>query len=94
MKTIKIIIISLAMMGLCNTTQAQYKSTGKGKYGLLMSLGGVSIMIGGFATRPERYYNNGLWIEKPFHRQGPRATAIVCGMTLTITGFITAISGN
>ena len=102
MKTIKIIIISLTLIGLCNRSYAgdstdtptpRYRSGGNG-YGLIV-LGGVTLAIGGFATRPEKYHaGNGIWLEKPFHQQGPRASAIVCGVTLTITGLIAAIVNN
>lgn len=89
----KAIIIGLALIGLCNIAQAQYGNRpGRGNTGLAMTLGGVSIMIGGFVTRPEKYYTtNGVWEVKPFHRQGPRASAIVCGLSLTITGLITSL---
>ena len=71
----------------------RYSSRGNG-YGL-MALGGVTIAIGGFATRPDKYLApGGVWIDKPFHKQGPRASAIVCGVTFTITGLISAIVNN
>ena len=102
MKTIKTIIVTLALIGLCNNSYAgdstdtdprpRYSNGGNG-YGL-MALGGVTIAIGGFATRPDRYYNGTTWITKPFHKQGPRASAIVCGVSLTITGLISAIVNN
>jgi len=99
----KKIIISLLFIGLFNGVYAgdstdtdptpRYRSTGNG-YGL-MALGGVTLTIGGFATRPDRYLaSSGVWLDKPFHKQGPRASAIVCGVTLTITGLITAIINN
>ena len=99
MKTIKTIIVTLAMIGLCNSSyagdstdtdpQPKYRGTGNG-YGL-MALGGVTLAIGGFATRPDRYYNGTTWVDKPFYNQGPRASAIVCGVSLTVTGLISAI---
>jgi hypothetical protein len=97
MKIIRIILISLALMGSnvyandsTETPTPRYRSVGNG-YGL-MALGGVTIAIGGFATRPEKFHmGNGVWQVKPFYNQGPRASAIVCGVTLTITGLITAI---
>jgi hypothetical protein len=98
----KKILIGLVLIGLCNGVYAndstdtdptpRYRSGSNG-YGLI-ALGGVSIAIGGFATRPERYYNGNMWVTKPFYRQGPRASAIVCGVTLTITGLISAIVNN
>ena len=96
MKIIKTIVIGLALIGLCNTTQAQYRSTSNNdNYALMMTLGGVSIMVGGFATRPERFRDNdGIWKVKKFHQQGPRASAIICGITLTFTGLIAAITNK
>ena len=96
MKIIKTIIIGIALICLCNTTQAQYRATSSNdNYGLMMTLGGVSIMMGGFATRPERFRDNdGIWKVKKFHQQGPRASAIVCGITLTVTGLIASITKN
>tara|TARA_Y100000034_G_scaffold112940_1_gene147413 strand:+ start:90 stop:398 length:309 start_codon:yes stop_codon:yes gene_type:complete len=99
MKIIKTIIISLILISsnvyAGDSTNAEpqprYRGNGNG-YGL-MALGGVTIAIGGFATRPDRYLSgNGIWLEKPFYKQGPRASAIVCGVTLTITGLIGAIA--
>ena len=97
----KKLIIILLFIGLCNGIYAndstntdptpRYSSGGNG-YGL-MALGGVTVAIGGFATRPDRYLApGGVWLDKPFHKQGPRASAIICGMTLTITGLISAIA--
>jgi len=100
MKIIRIILISLALLGSnvyandsTDTDPTPRYRSGSNGYGLI-SLGGVSIAIGGFATRPERYYNGNMWVTKPLHRQGPRASAIVCGVTLTITGLIAAIINN
>jgi hypothetical protein len=100
MKTIKIIIISILLAGLCNTTYAgdstltdplpRHSSNGDG-YGL-MALGGVTLTLGAFTTTPDQYYNNGSWQVKPFHKQGARSSAIVCGVSLTITGLISAIA--
>ena len=93
MKTIKTIIVAIALIGLCNAAQAQYGSRVRnGNNGLAMTIGGVSLMIGGFTTRPDRYVGaDGVWRPKPFYNQGPRASAIFCGLTLTITGLITSI---
>jgi len=98
----KKLITFLLFIGLCNGIYAgdstdaptpRYRSGGNG-YGL-MALGGVTLALGGFVTRPEKYYaGKGIWLEKPFHQQGPRASAIVCGITLTITGLISAIVNN
>ena len=99
-KTIKIMVASLAVMGCTISTSfagdssstspdPRYGGYGNG-YGF-MALGGVTIALGAFTTRPDRYYNGSIWVDKPFHRQGPRASAIVCGVTLTITGLIGAI---
>ncbi len=103
MKTMKTIIVTLALVSLCNGLYAgdstdtapnpRYGGNGNG-YGL-MALGGVTLTIGGLATRPDRYLApGGVWLDKPFHKQGPRASAIVCGVTLTITGLISAIVNN
>ena len=98
----KKLITILLFIGLCNGVFAgdstdtdprpRYSSGGDGY--MLMALGGVTIAIGGFATRPDRYYNGTTWMTKPFHKQGPRASAIICGVTLTITGLIAAIINN
>lgn len=94
----KIIIISLMLISgsvyagdSTNTDPTpRYRSSGNG-YGL-MALGGVTLTLGGILTRPEKFYtDDGVWQVKPFHKQGPRASAIVCGVSLTITGLITAI---
>ena len=100
MKIIKIIIVSILLIGLCNTTYASdststdpgpgYTTSGDG-YGL-MALSGVTLTIGAITTTPDQYYRNGVFIDKPFHKQGARASAIVCGVTLTITGLIAAIA--
>jgi len=99
----KKILIGLVLIGLCNgvcagdstdTEPPKYKTVGRNSYGL-MALGGVTLAIGGFATRPEKFHmGNGVWQVKPFYQQGPRASAIVCGVTLTITGLISAIVNN
>ena len=100
MRVIKIIIISILLVGLCNTTHAgdstltdplprpNSNSDGFG----LMALGGVTHTIGAITTVPDQYYNNGVWMNKPFHKQGARSSAIVCGVSLTITGLISAIA--
>ena len=98
----KKLITILLFIGLCNGVcagdstdtdpQPKYRGGGDG-YGL-MALGGVTLAIGGFATRPDRYYNGTTWVDKPFYNQGPRASAIVCGVSLTITGLISAIVNN
>ena len=90
-------IVSILFIGLLNgvyagdstdtTPNPHYGGNGYG----LMALGGVTLAIGGFATRPDRYYNGTTWVDKPFYNQGPRASAIVCGVTLTVTGLISAI---
>ena len=96
----KKLVIIIAFIGMCNIVQAgdstaadpqpRYRGGGDG-YGL-MALGGVTLTIGGILTRPEKFYTDaGVWEVKPFHKQGPRASAIVCGVSLTITGLITAI---
>jgi hypothetical protein len=100
MKTIKIIIISILITGFCNTTYAAdstntdpgpgYTTSGDG-YGL-MALSGVTLTIGAVTTTPDQYYRNGVFMDKPFHKQGARASAIVCGVTLTVTGLIAAIA--
>ena len=92
--------IIIAFIGMCNIVQAgdstdtdprpRYGGGGNG-YGL-MALGGVTLTIGGILTRPEKFYTGAVWQVKPFHKQGPRASAIVCGVSLTITGLITAIA--
>ena len=89
----KSLIITLALVGLCLITKAQttggIRSNGAG---LVMTMGGIGLTIGGFTTRPDKYYTgNGIWQVKPFHKQGGRASAIVCGVSLTITGLITSI---
>ena len=94
---IKMIIIILLLMGSnayagdsTNTDpNPRYGGNGDG-YGL-MALGGVTLAVGGFVTRPDRYYNGTAWVDKPFYNQGPRASAIVCGVSLTVTGLISAI---
>ena len=96
----KKIIISLLFMALCAGVYAAdststdpgpgYTTSGDG-YGL-MALSGVNLTIGAVTTIPDQYYNNGVWMDKPFHKQGARASAIVCGVTLTITGLIAAIA--
>jgi len=96
----KKLIIALTLISFCNCLYAgdstatdepnpRYYHGSKG-YGL-MFLGGVTLTIGGITTRPERFYNNGVWQVKPFHKQGARASAIVCGISLTATGLISAI---
>lgn len=91
MKTIKTIIVAIALIGLCNTANAQ-RGLNNGNTGLAMTLGGVSLMIGGFTTQPDKFVGtDGVWRPKPFYNQGPRASAIVCGVALTITGLITSI---
>ena len=100
MKIIKIIIVSILLIGLCNTTYAAdststdpgpgYTTSGDG-YGL-MALSGVTLTIGAVTTTPDQYYRNGVFMDKPFHKQGARASAIVCGVTLTVTGLIAAIA--
>ena len=96
----KKLITILLFIGLCNGVYAndstdtdprpRYSSGGDGY--MLMALGGVTVAVGGFATRPDRYLApGGVWLDKPFHKQGPRASAIVCGVSLTVTGLISAI---
>jgi hypothetical protein len=95
----KKLIMTLLLIGICGLTQGadstitepqpKYRGGGDG-YGL-MALGGVTLAIGGFVTRPDRYYNGTTWVDKPFYNQGPRASAIVCGVSLTVTGLISAI---
>tara|TARA_R110000796_G_scaffold123761_1_gene238123 strand:- start:3588 stop:3896 length:309 start_codon:yes stop_codon:yes gene_type:complete len=100
MKTIKLTVLSFLFLGMCNGVYAgdstfseptpNYGSRGKG-YGL-MALGGVTLALGAFTTTPDQYYNNGSWQVKPFHKQGARSSAIICGVSLTLTGLITAIA--
>lgn len=100
MKTIKIIIVSTLLIGLCNITYARdstntdplprHNSNNRG-YGL-MALGGITLTLGALTTTPDQYYNNGSWQVKPFYKQGARSSAIICGVSLTITGLITAIA--
>ena len=100
MKTLKIIVISILLIGLCNITYAgdststdplpRHNSNNDG-FGL-MALGGVTLTLGAITTVPDQYYNNGVWMNKPFHKQGARSSAIVCGVSLTITGLISAIA--
>ena len=102
MKIIKIIIVCILLIGLWNTTYAAdststdpgpgYTTSGDG-YGL-MALSGVTLTIGAITTTPDQYYRNGVFIDKPFHKQGARASAIVCGVTLTISGLIAAIANH
>lgn len=97
----KKLIMTLLLIGICGLTQGadstitepqpKYRGGGDG-YGL-MALGGVTIAVGGILTRPDKYYTgNGVWLEKPFYNQGPRASAIIAGVSLTITGLIGAIA--
>lgn len=96
----KKLIIALTFIAVCNMVQAgdstdtdpgpRYRSGGN-RYGLIV-LSGITLTIGGITTRPEKFYTGaGIWQVKPFHKQGPRASAIICGVSLTITGLITAI---
>jgi len=98
----KKLIVALTFVGLCNLTQAtdpidtkeiiQYHTFNN--HGLLISLGGVTFLVGGFATRPERYWDGNTWNNKPFYNQGPRAFAIGTGVSLTVCGLITAIANR
>jgi hypothetical protein len=100
MKVIKVIVISILLTGLCNITYAgdstntdplpRHNSNNDG-FGL-MALGGITLTLGAITTVPDQYYNNGSWQVKPFHKQGARSSAIICGVSLTITGLITAIA--
>jgi|TARA_R110002012_G_scaffold293427_1_gene489095 hypothetical protein len=101
MKTLKIIVISILLIGLCNITYAgdststdplpRHNSNNDG-FGL-MALGGVTLTLGAISTIPNKYHvGNGVWQIKPFHKQGPRSSAIICGVSLTITGLISAIA--
>jgi UPF0716 family protein affecting phage T7 exclusion len=89
----KKIIVALVLIGLSYTTQAQSRrSTHELGAGFAMTIGGIGFTIGGFTTRPEKFYtSSGAWQIKPFHKQGARSSAIVCGISLTITGLITSI---
>jgi hypothetical protein len=99
MKIIKLVLLNLLLISLCNTlyagdsTSAEpspgYSSRGNG-YGL-MALGGITLTLGAITTIPDQHYNNGSWQVKPFHKQGARSSAIICGVSLTISGLITAI---
>ena len=68
------------------------RSFQKAGTGFAMTMSGIGLTVGGFTTRPDKYYvGNGVWQVKPFHKQGGRSSVIICGISLTITGLITSI---
>ena len=90
---IKKLLLTLTLIGLFYTTQAQPKKIlYKSGTGFAMTMGGIGLTVGGFTTRPDKHYTgNGVWQAKPFHKQGARASAIIFGISLTLTGLITSI---
>ena len=90
---IKKLLLALTLIGLSYTIQAQPKKVlYKPGTGFAMTMGGIGLTVGGFTTRPDKHYTgNGVWQAKPFHKQGARASAIIFGVSLTLTGLITSI---
>lgn len=97
----KKLILTLALFSFCNCLYAEDStstseprprySNGSDGFGIMI-VGGITLTIGGVATRPDKYHiGNGVFQTKPFHKQGARASAIVCGISLTATGLISAI---
>lgn len=99
----KKLILTLALFSFCNCLYAEDSTSittsepkpryshGSDGFGIMIS-GGIILTIGGVATRPDKYHiGNGVFQTKPFHKQGARASAIVCGISLTATGLISAI---
>ena len=89
----KKLIVMITLLGLSYTLQAQ---SGRASYkpctGFALTMSGICITVGGFTTRPDKQYTgNGVWRVKPFHKQGARASAIIFGVSLTVTGLITSI---
>lgn len=96
----QLIVIAMILMSMSCYSQNRksYSDNNSSKTGLYMTIGGVFFSTAGFLT-PANYTStyspnntsnyNFTNHTVPFFQQGPRATCIVAGVTLTFTGLIT-----
>jgi UPF0716 family protein affecting phage T7 exclusion len=100
-------IFFICMLFLSVNAQAQtrnkYNNDNSLKTGHGIAIGGAVFTIAGFLTpplytsthSPNSTSNYNMAQHKlPFYQQGPRATSIVAGITITIAGLITMLSGK
>lgn len=93
----KVLLIICLFLCLSAKSKAQSYSRGNsGSKAPALIIGGVGFTVAGLLTKPEWYYQNpapmtGPQVNKPFFQQRTRMLPVVCGVTLTISGLITAI---
>lgn len=106
----KVLITFLFILSFMLGADAQYNSGHKSSYkddsgpkiGLCITGAGVAFSVAGFLTPPDYTWvqtsptttTAGYWHKKPFMEQGARSMCIVTGVTLTVTGLITMLTGN
>lgn len=103
----KILLISMFLLSFLLNANAQHgkskssKFASDSKIGLGITASGVIFTVAGFVTPPDYTWvqNNtgsamGYWKKKPFMEQGSRSMCIVTGITLTLSGAITMLTGN
>jgi hypothetical protein len=60
--------------------------------GPIMMVGGAAFILGGTLTKPDRTLKNGVWQNKTFINQGPRAWATITGIGMFCGGIVYTIN--